>query len=85
MPEYLYIDANDHTMSLTHRLNYSTGIICLACGERMWRKPQAFMVNWSGLRPSQGELSPRVRGLLSTKEERQDAFTEKHEHHERNH
>lgn len=65
MPQYVYIDAAEHTVTVTHPMSYSTGVIC-ACGLVMHRKPQAFYVSWGGLRPSQGELSPAVKRMVDS-------------------
>ena len=83
MPIYLYTDENDHTQTVTHRMLYSTGVICIACGLQMWRKPQGFQVTWGGLRPSAGELDPEVKQLVNTADERRDKFIKRHEKHER--
>lgn len=83
MPEYKYIDDNAHETTVTHRMFYTTSIICVACGLKMWRKPQVVMVNWNGLKPSVGELDPEVKELIDTQDERRDKFIERHEKHER--
>jgi len=83
MPEYLYTDEESHTVTVTHPMIYSTGIVCAACGLEMWRKPQAFTVTWGGLAPSQGEMSNPIRRHLASVPEKRDKFAEKHEEHER--
>jgi hypothetical protein len=83
MPEYTYIDENDHTQTLSLPMFYSTAVICAACGLEMWRKPQTVAVNWGGLRPSIGELDPQIKHLIDTKDERREAFEEIHEEHEK--
>lgn len=65
MPEYIYTDASRHNVTITHRMLYSTSIVCAACGATMWRKPQAVAVNWSGLPPSKGELSPVIKQAIA--------------------
>ena len=83
MPEFIYVDENDHAQTVTHRMLYSTGIVCASCGLDMWRKPQSFAVNWSGLRPSQGELHPNVRDLIDGAPQRRAEFEGIHEEHEK--
>lgn len=84
MPEYLYIDENEHEQTVSHRMLYGTGVVCAACGLEMWRKPQSFIVTWGGLKPSDGELDPKVKHLVDTQDERRAAFEGVHEEHERN-
>jgi hypothetical protein len=69
-------------MIATHRMLYTTSIICGTCGAEMWRKPQPVTVTWGGLAPSGGEPSPAVQELLRTAPERRDAFEAEHEAHE---
>jgi len=57
MSEYIYIDDNGHSITSTQ---FSDEVICMACGLKMWRKPQAFYVNWGGLKPSQGFIHPGI-------------------------
>ena len=78
MPDYTYTDTCGHVETHTQPMFYSTGVICAACGLRMWRKPQLFSVTWGGLRPSQGELSPVIQQVLDTTDERRDAYYERH-------
>ncbi len=84
MPDYVYLDHNAHRRTITHRMLYTTGIICAACGSIMWRKPQSPSVNWGGLRPSQGALSPEIQKHLDTADEQRARFDEEHEKHEYN-
>lgn len=72
MPEYIYLDNNHHTETVTHRMLYTTGIVCAACGLEMWRKPQPFLVNWGGIRPSQGELAPAIKEHIKRAPENRD-------------
>lgn len=83
MGQYLYIDENGHQMTVTHRMLYTTSIVCSVCDAEMWRKPQPITVTWGGMAPSQGELHPEIRGLIDTADERRDAFEAEHEAHER--
>ena len=83
MGEYLYIDDEGHEVTITHRMLYTTGIICGTCGAEMWRRPQSPYVTWGGLPPSSGEMSPEIKNLIDTAPERRDKFAEVHEKHER--
>jgi len=78
MPEYIYLCHNGHSKSLNLRMFYTTGVMCYECGLEMWRKPQRVRVNWNGLRPSQGELAPAIKGLVDENnvEERRDKYRE---------
>ena len=82
MGQYLYLDVNGHEVTVTHRMLYTSAVICSTCEEMMWKKPQSVAVNWGGLPPSGGELNPDIRGLLDTADERRDAFEQEHEEHE---
>ena len=64
MPEYIYMDKNDHRQTMTLPMEYSTAVICTTCGLEMWRKPQQVTVTWGGLRPSQGEVNPVIRSMI---------------------
>lgn len=37
---------------------------CPECGQRMWRRPQSFLVNWNGPAPSQGDVAPAIKEHL---------------------
>ncbi len=77
MPEYIYLCHNGHSLSMNVRMFYTTGVMC-ECGLEMWRKPQRVSVNWNGLRPSQGELAPAIKGLVDENNiaERRDKYWE---------
>lgn len=83
MPVYVYVDPAGHEREVAHPIDHAEPVICPECGLEMWRKPQAFGVNWGGLKPSAGELSPAVRRLIDSAPERRDRFAAKHEAHER--
>jgi len=80
---YVYKCPAGRTIELEHRIYYSTAVICAECGERMYRVPQPFLVNWNGLRPSQGELTGEVKEYLRDADRRRAEFEVKHEMHER--
>jgi hypothetical protein len=75
MPEYLYLCPSGHVKSLTHRMMYTTGVIC-DCGAAMVRKPQTFLVSWGGLKPSDGDLSPVARDMIENRSRRRDEYEE---------
>jgi hypothetical protein len=72
MAEYVYTDANNHIETIMHRMLYTTAIICATCGLLMWRVPQSFLVNWGGIRPSQGELAPAIKEYIKRVPENRD-------------
>lgn len=83
MPEYEYEDAQGHRRRTTHRMFYSTAMVCSTCGDIMERlPPRGVRVNWNGLAPSKGELHPRIKGLIDSTPERRAAFEKEHEEHE---
>ena len=81
MPNYTYTDGM-HTTTVTHRMLWSTAVVCATCGADMWRKPQSVTVLWGGLPPSGGELSPDIQTHIKNLPKSQDEFEEEHEKHE---
>lgn len=89
MPDYTYTDPNGHTTTVTHRMLYTTAVICTICDAEMHRRPpQIAAVLWSDMRPSRGEYHPNFRRFLDTTDERRDKYEEKlderHRHQQRN-
>jgi hypothetical protein len=82
MPNYTYTDGM-HTTTVTHRMLWSTAVVCATCGADMWRKPQAVTVLWGGMPPSGGELSLEIKQHMNNVDESRDKFSEEHEKHER--
>ena len=76
MPDYDYLCNNGHIETYTERMFYSTGHICSACGFEAWRKPTMVMVNWNGLKPSQGEIAPAIAEHISHADENQERVQE---------
>lgn len=77
MPDYTYIDPNGHTETISQPMLFSGTVICAACGLEMWRKPQLFRVNWSGLPPSkQVELHPEVKDAIQNGERNREKYLE---------
>ena len=83
MPEYLMRCKNGHEQTVFQHMEPTAQTTCPICGSPMWRKPQPVMVNWNGLRPSQGELHPEIKELVDTAPERRAAFEQEHEEHEK--
>ncbi len=81
MPIYVYKDQNAHVCEMTHRMGYTTGVVCVSCGEPMHRVPQAPLVNWNGDN-SRHPLHPTIKRLIDTAPQRRDQFYKEHEQHE---
>lgn len=74
MPEYIYMDKNDHRQTMTLPMAYSEPVICSVCGATMWRKPQAVAISWGGLRPSQGEIHPNIQHMINDAPRRREEY-----------
>jgi len=62
MPDYVYkCPQCQATRDISHRMLYTTGILCLVDSRPMYRIPQLIRVNWDGPAPSQWEMSPSVK------------------------
>ena len=61
MPSYVYTCVCKNEVPVTEPMEPEHEHYCGVCGLRMWRKPQPFRVNWNGLKPSDGELSPKIK------------------------
>lgn len=79
---YVYRCSQGRNKVVEHRMLYSTGVICEECGETMWRVPQPVMVNWGGLRPSQGFITGEIKDHIDHQEENRALFEMEHELHE---
>jgi hypothetical protein len=75
MPEYIYIDKNDHRQTMTLPMTYGTAVICTTCGLEMWRKPQAAAITWGGLKPSQGQIHPDIQHMIDDAPRRREEYT----------
>lgn len=75
MPSYVYTDGT-HTQEVTHRMLYSTAVVCGECGAEMWRVPQPFSVNWNGLPPHKD--NGQMRRWAADAPRRQDEMEEKY-------
>ena len=78
MPNYTYPDGV-HDRVEYHAMGTHPVITCPECGQQMTRKYTAPRVNWNGLRPSQGEMSPTFKEYFNTVDRRREAYAEQHE------
>lgn len=82
MPEYTYTDG-EHLQVEYHAAGTHPTVTCKICGKTMTRKYSAPRVNWQGLKPSDGEMSPTFKQFFSTVSQRREAFEAHHAAHER--
>lgn len=86
MPEYSFVDRNGHDATMIYSFSeymQAGPVICAECGEEMQRKYEgAPHINWAGLKPNAGRLTPDVQNLLNTAPQRRDEFEREHEEHE---
>jgi len=75
---YQYRCPDGHERQRRHPMLWDIETICV-CGLPMHRVPQAFMVHWGGLAPSQGGLGPAALDLLdpAKQEKRIEAYAAK--------
>lgn len=57
---YVYVCQNGHEVELSHGMHEAGPDEC-ECGAPMSRVPQVPNINWNGLKPSQGEVHPRIK------------------------
>lgn len=74
MPEYIYIDAEGHEESISHTFKMCDGGIACWCGLPMWRKPTDKAVNWGGIKPSAGNMSPAIQEHIDTLPEQRENY-----------
>ena len=79
MPEYLYRCPERHESEVTHRMLYSTGIVC-ECGLSMRRVIQASRINWNGNK-AVGGTSPVVQTMIDEAPRKRDEFAERKAKH----
>ena len=73
MPEYIYHCPNcGNEITVVEPIFSNGNYECSECQAEMHRKPQAFHVNWGGLKPSQGELSPAQKWMINGAEKRRE-------------
>ena len=73
MPEYIYRCPNcGNEITVVEPMISKCAYPCSKCNYVMHRKPQATRVNWGGLRPSQGELSPGQKTIINGAEKRRE-------------
>ena len=74
MPIYVYTDKT-HTQEHAHSMLENPEIVCLQCGMKMHRKPQATPVNWGGLPPHASHMrSPAVQAMIDHADESREHF-----------
>lgn len=73
MPKYTYICPQGHVEPIEEPMLYEGTRTC-ECGEEMWRKPSAPSVNWGGLSPSQGGISPLAKEMELGAPARRDLY-----------
>lgn len=77
MPAYCYRCPKGHEIPRTERMLYGTAIVCESCQAAMHRVPQPVMVNWGGLRPSAGQMHPRIAEHIAAAPRLQDDMAAK--------
>ena len=82
MPEYTYTCSNHHRILVEEGMFVNVIRTCKECKENMWRIPGKPNVNWGGLKPSQGELSPEIQDMVDREDERRDEYLETKEKHD---
>ena len=83
MPTYVYTAQCGHKIEIKHSMFSKEPMVC-KCGLWAWKVPQLTGVNWQGLPPSAGELSPEIQQHINNLPASRDKFTEVHEIHEQN-
>lgn len=62
MAEYIYrCPKCSHEIGAVHSMLSVVDFYCPECGEKMNRKPQVFIVDWGGHKPSKGETVKQGR------------------------
>lgn len=86
MPQYIYkCLACNHMEMQMHSIEACNSVrACPFCAAEMYRVIQRTAVNWQGLKPSAGELSPALRQHLASVPQKREALAEAKEKHERN-
>ena len=72
MPEYVYRCTCGREVDIIEPMLKPGDHDCPECGCRMWRKPLGARINWNGLPPSAGELSPEIRRTIEDAPRRRD-------------
>lgn len=84
MPTYVYKCGRcGLRCEMSHRMLYTTGIMCDEDGGEMHRVPQILAVNWDGPKPSAGGMNPIIADHIANVDRSRDEFAEEHERHER--
>ena len=84
MPSYIYrcslckwTDTRIHSMAACDDKHYCQ------CGGRAYRVPQKVRLNWDGIPPSMGEMSPVIKKAIEDAPRNRAEFEEIHEAHEK--
>lgn len=85
MPAYDYFcDQCGQKVTRHHSMFEGVPVICPECGCKMRKLITAMpRVNWGQIRPSDGELSPQVKALVTDTPRYRDEFEEAREAHKR--
>ena len=60
---YVYLCQNGHEIELSHSMHEAGPDAC-ECGADLHRVPQVPMINWNGLKPSQGDIHPNIKRMV---------------------
>lgn len=75
MPSYIYGCEEKHRQEEWHGMSEEPVIICVKCGRKMHRVPQAFGVNWNGLPPHlEHTRHPNIQNFIDTADQRRDKY-----------
>lgn len=78
MPDYIYRCPEGCEAVVSERMQVLNSVVwCWIHGHKMHRKPQAARVNWNGLRPSKGFLSPVFKELIDGAPRRRAEYKER--------
>ena len=73
MPEYVYRCRKcGHEVNIVEPMHSRTETYCDQCGGIMRRRPLKIHVNWGGMRPSQGEIHPKIKEWIEGGERRRE-------------
>ena len=78
MPEYVYGCSEDKEhprVICSHGMMDHVYMWCYECNAKMKRVPQRLAVNWNGLKPSEGELTPEIKRVIEDAPRRRDQMT----------
>ena len=79
MPTYDFVCQNKHRHEHTIPIGEPMQVTCPECGCEMRKVFVMPGINWGGLKPSQGELSPEIKQHINGVSESRDRYLEKKE------